>query len=170
MMNELISYLAGARVTDYGLAPGQPLVYRLQDDERGLATRSVLKTPRNAEVKLDEKDGVVTHRDTRLSGVYVLTTPRNRTIYFVVQPDNRAADDMIAWNENEKNQVAEIFRKGGKEAANPGKAAAVPLAYTEEVAGVLKGPDRDIWWMFLVAVTALLCGEVWMTRRIAKGR
>jgi hypothetical protein len=44
------------------------------------------------------------------------------------------------------------------------------LAYTDDVKTVLRGPDRDLWWLLLVGVTALLCCEVWMTRRIARGR
>ncbi len=170
LANNLIAHLAGSHVTEYSVAPGQPLVCPLLDDERGAATKTLLKTPRGDTISLDEKDGVVTHKDTRLSGVYVLTTPRNRTVYFVVKAAEPGDyDDLATWTEDGKKQVAEVFRRGG-EAANPGRAAAVPLAYTNDAARVLRGPDRDVWWLFLVGVTLLLCGEVWMTRRIARGR
>ena len=35
---------------------------------------------------------------------------------------------------------------------------------------MLAGPARDMWWLLMVGVIGLLCGEVWMTRRIIKGR
>src|SRR5262249_4818742 len=162
LANNLISHLAGPRLTDYSLAPGQPIVYPLLDDERGLMAKAVLRTPRNEDVTLEEKDGTLTHRDTRLSGVYVLTTPRNRTVYFVVQPEQR--DDLSPWSEKDRKDVADVFAKRGREATNPSKAEAVKLEYSEDVATVLRGPDRDLWWLFLGGVTAMLCGEVWMTR------
>ena len=31
-------------------------------------------------------------------------------------------------------------------------------------------PKLELWWLFLVIVTLLLCAEVWMTRRIALNR
>ena len=37
-----------------------------------------------------------------------------------------------------------------------------------EEAGV--PPARELWEWFLVAVVVLLCGEVWLTRRIVRGR
>jgi hypothetical protein len=170
LANNLISHLAGPRLTDYSLAPGQPIVYPLLDDERGSTTKAVLKTPRGDDVKLEEKDGIVTHKDTRLSGVYVLTTPRNRTVYFVVQPDARSAEDLAPWSEEDNKQVAAIFDKRGRQAADPSKAEAVKLDYGDDAATILRGPDRDVWWLFLVGVTALLCCEVWMTRRIVRGK
>jgi hypothetical protein len=44
------------------------------------------------------------------------------------------------------------------------------MTYSGESATIMSGPDRDLWWLALVAVGALLCGEVWMTRRIVKNR
>jgi hypothetical protein len=170
LANNLISYLSGPRLTDYSLAPGQPIVYPLLDDERGTTTKAALKTPRGDEVKLDEKDGVVTHKDTRLSGVYVLTTPRNRTVYFVVQPDVRSGEDLAPWTDDDRKQVIALFDQRGREAANRSKAEAVKVEYGDDAATILRGPDRDVWWLFLVGVTALLCCEVWMTRRIAQGK
>jgi hypothetical protein len=29
---------------------------------------------------------------------------------------------------------------------------------------------EELWWLVLLAVVGLLCGEVWMTRRLAAGR
>ena len=32
------------------------------------------------------------------------------------------------------------------------------------------GENPELWWLFLLAVIALLCGEVWLTRRMAMNR
>ncbi len=100
----------------------------------------------------------------------MLTTPRNRTVYFVVKAAEVGdSDDMTAWTDDGKKEVKEVFRRGGM-AANPSRAAEVLLDYPDDVAEILSGKKHDLWWLFLVGVTLLLCSEVWMTRRIAKGR
>ena len=170
LVNKLIAHLADTDERKHNVEPGQPLVCPLLDDERGASAKSVLKTPRGETVALAEKDGAITYTQTRLPGVYVLTTPRNRTVYFVVKSGEPFdADEMTALTEKSKQEVAEVFRRGGA-AAKSEKAAEVSLTYTDDAAKVLRGPDRDVWWLFLVGVTLLLCSEVWMTRRIAKGR
>jgi hypothetical protein len=35
---------------------------------------------------------------------------------------------------------------------------------------VASAQTQDLWWLFMIGVTLLLCGEVWMTRRMVKGR
>jgi hypothetical protein len=105
-------------------------------------------------VTLAGADGVFTHADTRQSGVYVLTTSRQRRVYFVVQPDARRLDPTPATAE-EKQAVADAL--GG-------------LRYGSDAGPILAGPDRDVWWLFLLGVTGLLCGEVWLTRRIVRNR
>jgi hypothetical protein len=35
---------------------------------------------------------------------------------------------------------------------------------------VASSQRQEVWWGFLFAVVALLCGEVWMTRRVARNR
>jgi hypothetical protein len=35
---------------------------------------------------------------------------------------------------------------------------------------VASGQRQEVWWWFLVGVIVFLCGEVWMTRRIARNR
>jgi hypothetical protein len=32
------------------------------------------------------------------------------------------------------------------------------------------GQTQEVWWMFLIGVIALLCGELWLTRRMALAR
>jgi hypothetical protein len=51
----------------------------------------------------------------------------------------------------------------------------VPLKYDDDPdssAPEAERPEsrREVWWWCLLGVIALLCGEVWMTRRLVKAR
>jgi len=126
---------------------------------------AVLKTPRGRRRDPDEKDGRPHHKNAPV-GVYVLTTPRHRTVYLWCSPIS-VATILVPWTRGSQGGRQRVCdaRPGGSESVEGG---AVKLEYGDDATAVLKGPDRDVWWLFLVAVTALLCGEVWMTRRIAR--
>jgi hypothetical protein len=147
---ELVASLAGWH--EVNLQPGQPLVYEPLDDEDG--EQAELRTPTGRQVTLTRRDGVFSSSDTRYSGVYVLTTPRHRPVYFVVQPEPRTPDPTPA-TATEQQAVADTIGN---------------LRYETEVGPILAGPDRDIWWLFLLGVIVLLCAEVRLTRRIVRDR
>jgi hypothetical protein len=94
--------------------------------------------------------------DTREPGVYRLTTPSGRIVYYVVQSDPRETDDLSPCSAEERQQVTAIL----------------PVNYVENCGDILAGPSaaREIWWWLMLAVIVFLCGEVWLTRRIVKGR
>ncbi len=154
---ELISYLAetsGAETSnlDCNLIPGQPLVFPQQDRDSDQAT---LRTPLGEEIALAGKNGLFVYQDTRLPGVYTLT-PRstNRAVYFVVQPDSGGADDLSLCKKEDREKVTEVLG----------------VTDLSDRARMLAGTERDLWWLLLFGVIALLCSEVWMTRRIARSR
>jgi hypothetical protein len=152
LAHELIAYLAGSRGIDSNLVPGQPLVYQPLDDEsRETAT---LQPPLGEPIVLQGEEGGFVHRSTNLPGVYRLTTSRNRLVYYVVQPDPRGAEDLAPRTPEENDKVGQLLH----------------LSYTQDAGPVLAGPARDMWWLLMIGVIGLLCGEVWMTRRIIKGR
>lgn len=150
---ELVAYLAGARGIEFNLTPGQPLIYQPLDDES--KERATLRPPQGEPVELEGKGDLFVHKDTRLPGVYSLTTSRNRTIYYVVHPDPRGSDDFTPATEAEREQVKELVKLDG---------------YTQDVSQVLAASRQDLWWWLMLGVIGLLCGEVWLTGRIVKGR
>lgn len=152
LAHELAVYLAGSRGMDCNLTPGQPLVYHPLDDES--SERAVLKTPRSEMIELEGQDGVFVHKETRLPGVYSLTTSRNRTVYFVVQPDPRGSDDFSLCSKDDREQVTDVLG----------------VQYLRDGSDLLAGTDHDLWWWLLLGVIALLCSEVWMTSRIVRSR
>jgi hypothetical protein len=154
LAHELVAYLGGARSVNYNLVPGQPLIYQPFGDEAPGTVR--IQPPHG-----DAKEVTVTawpfiHEDTREPGVYRLTNPAGKIVYYVVQPDPRETEDLSPCQDEDRAKVAEI----------------IPVNYVEEPADILAiaTPSREIWWWLMLAVLALLCGEVWMTRRIVKGR
>lgn len=154
LAHELVYYLAGARAVAYNLVPGQPLVYQpVQDEPLGTV---VVQPPYGEAKQLTARQWPLVYDDTREPGPYRLTTPGGHTVYYVVQPDPRETDDLALSKDEDCRRVADI----------------VPLEYVEEPGQVFASPARvrELWWWLMLGVVGLLCTEVWMTRRIAKGR
>ncbi|MCI0457077.1 MAG: VWA domain-containing protein [Gemmataceae bacterium] len=96
------------------------------------------------------------------SGQEVLRPVEGAQAYYVLQPDQRESD-LTPANEEDRSRVKERL------------AGVVPLEHQNEqrpVAEALRAASQtqDLWWWFLIGVVLLLCGEVWMTRRMVKGR
>ncbi len=171
LVHDLIYYLAGARAAEFNLQPGQPIRYRLFSnappdgfrlqppvgDEKPLSfgppspdTFAAQLTPLpHAALVCDE---------TREAGVYRLTTPEGRIVTYVSQPDPRESE-LASANDEERAQVAKV----------------VPMQYESDRTKILTARNApaqaDEWGpIFLVGMIALLCGEVWMTRRMVKNR
>jgi hypothetical protein len=173
LAHELIYYLAGARSADYNLQPGQPLRYWADSaaDLEGLVLRppngparrlptdgtadadnypaQILRLPRGMMLQMEGTPG---------AGVYRLRKQTGPPVYYVAQTDPRESD-LTPCDESDRSKVAQL----------------VPITYVQDrhdlVAGLEVGTQRrEMWWPCLLGVVALLCGEVWMTRRLVKGR
>lgn len=173
LAHELIYYLAGARSAEVNVQPGQPLRYRLEGDakEEGFTLQPPEGDPRPVRIGEDgRKDDAIAAQllklpqgqvlvldDTRETGVYRLRTPDEKTIYYTVQPDLRESD-LAPNQETDREKVAEL----------------VPMEYRDSAAEVQQAvatsaQQQELWWLFLVGMIGLLCGEVWMTRRLVRG-
>jgi hypothetical protein len=174
LAHELIYYLAGARVAEHSLQPGQPLHYRpdREDSLTGLSLQPpegeakplVQEANPDADVfpvrVLRQAQGpLVVYEGTRETGVYQLKTPDHRTVYYVVQPDGRESD-LTPCSEGDRERVAKLMPTMRYE--NDRERMGRELVASSE--------RQEVWWWFLVGVVALLCGEVWMTRRLARNR
>jgi hypothetical protein len=174
LAHELIYHLAGARSAEFNPRPGQPLRYRVDTIEVNLASfklqppngparplgpRSGEKDSYPAQVIRQERSAVVVIDGARETGVYRLETPEGNTVYYSVPPDARESD-LTPANEEDRNRVAGII-KGIKYENERGAIVQVWIS-TEH--------RQDFWMYFLLGLVALLCLEVWMTRRMVKGR
>jgi hypothetical protein len=172
LAHELIYYLAGARSADFNLQAGQPLRYRLETDAalhgftlepprgevRPLAAGPPGPAAYPAQLLRQPQGALLIHDGTRETGVYRLTTPDNRTVYYVVQPDAEESD-LTPCTDQDREAVARH----------------IPVRYENDLGKVADawaeaGRRQEVWWWFLLGLIALLCGEVWMTRRLVKNR
>jgi hypothetical protein len=109
-----------------------------------------------AQVVRQSRGALLVYEGTCETGVYRLRTREGGTIYYVVQPDARESD-LTPCTEEERARVAQIL----------------PVRYeadrsTMAQTWVSEGHRQEFWWWLLLGVIALLCAEVWMTRRLVK--
>src|SRR5262249_8237950 len=154
LAHELVYYLAGVRSLSFNLVPGQPLIYQPFDSEAPGTVQ--IQPPCGESKRVEVTQWPLIHDDTREPGVYRVITPSGKLVYYVVQADPRETDDLSPCSAEEREQVAAIM----------------PVNHIESPSDILAGAStaREIWWWLMLAVIAFLCGEVWLTRRIVKGR
>jgi hypothetical protein len=173
LAHELIYYLAGGRAAVHNFQPGQPLVYRPEPNEPPNALTlqppegdakplvfvpSAGETGYAAQLRQEMDEAVVVYEQTHETGVYRLTVAGGRTVYYVSQADPRESD-LTACTDADRQRVAQYL----------------PMTYENEVEALQAAlpdtlPRQELWWWFFVGVMVLLCGEVWLTRRILKRR
>jgi hypothetical protein len=157
LAHELVYYLAGARSAEYNPEPGQPLRYRPAGDESpGTVT---LQPPEGDAKRLAVERWPFVYEDTRETGVYRLTPPGGQTVYYVAQPDHRESD-LTPCGDADREKVGRHVRVTYKDYRETSAAAATTA----------QAAPQELWWSFLLAVVGLLCGEVWLTRRIVRNR
>jgi hypothetical protein len=183
LAHELVDYLAGARSADFNLRAGQPIRRRVEKEskledcrlqpptgpERALSGRPGEADTYLAQWLPRDRGGVLLYEGTREAGVYRLTVPQppkegtdqaeeTQTFYYVVPLDAREAD-LTPCVEEDQKKVADL----------------TGARYEKGQEALLNGPGgqderQDMWWYLLAGVVALLCFEVWMTRRLVMNR
>jgi hypothetical protein len=174
LAHELVYHLAGARSAEHNLRPGQPIRYRVESvdadvsaftlqppggEPRPLGTQPGDKDTYPVQLARQERSVVLVYDGARETGVYRLKTPENAAVYYVVPADARESD-LTPCSEEDRRRVA----------------AVVPTLRYESDRGAIIGADddperrTDLWQFLLVGLIALLCAEVWMTRRMVKRR
>jgi hypothetical protein len=151
LIHELISYLADAGRIEQNVGPGHPLRYRPRADEPvPLPARLVLQPPLGEAQLFHARRWPWIDEAARPPGVYGLSIDKGVTIHYVVQPDPREYD-LTPCTDEDRQAVARI----------------IPVEYGDKLADLAEeSAPQDLWWLFLVAVSLLLCIEVWMTRRM----
>jgi hypothetical protein len=174
LVHELVYYLAGARSAEFNLEPGQPLRHHLESlgsveqytlqtplgDTKPLTTNPGNKDAILAAVDRLPQGAVLRIEGARETGVYRLKTAEGEPIYYVVRPRNAEESDLTPCNDQDRAHVASLV---------PG------LKYQNDreqlgVEWVGEGSRQELWWWLLLGLIALLCGEVWMTRRMVRNR
>jgi len=172
LAHELIYYLAGARGADHNVQPGQPLRYWIETEEElpdlslqppGAETRKLAldgaagSDGYPAQVRRLPRGTFVEYEATRETGVYRVLSG-DRTIYYVAQPDSRESD-LTPCDDKDRAKVGKFL----------------DVTYENDREQMFKrivetAPRKEVWTWCLIGVIALLCGEVWMTRRLVRNQ
>lgn len=169
LVHELLYHLADARAGDFHLAPGQPFRHRF--DRRVSAPAEVeLLTPGGEKKILKVENGQVHYGQTADAGAYRLSWSGAEPLWFVVDTDPREGDVQLATSA-ERKKVADLFPRQ----PDAGGELQPVLQYQNDVNAVVRSvlnPDEKqyVWWLLLLGVIGLLCGEIWMTRRMVASR
>ncbi len=155
LAHELIFYLAGAQAVRHNLQPGQTLRYQPTGNEPPgpLVVRPPLGDPK----EVNPEEWPFDYAETRETGTYRVEQD-GRTSYYVVQADPRESI-LISCTAPDRDKVAQL----------------VPMTYKNDLKDLQLGlvqsdKPQEVWLWFLAGVVVLLCGEVWLTRRIAINR
>jgi hypothetical protein len=181
LAHELVNYLANVRTTEYNVSPGQSLRYPL---DPGRSSQLLTAELPGGEKKLlaihepgasggqmarllqEDQKTVVAYDDTATPGVYRVGEGvwpiRGRATHYVVRPDSRDAaleSELSPCDETDWKAVGEHLPMIYVKERDPMRSALGKELYRQE-----------LWWWFLIGVVLLLCGEIWMTRRLVKKR
>jgi hypothetical protein len=152
LLHELVYYLADVRSTDWNVSPGQPLRFRPEPGKDiALPARVTLHTPDRETHAFRVSRWPWTFDETLAPGIYQLQVADKMAASYVVHADPREAD-LTPCTDADYQRVAAI----------------VPMQFGTFDHGSDAENDLpfDLWWLFLLVVVLLLCGEVWMTRRM----
>jgi hypothetical protein len=185
LAHEIVNYLAGVREGEYGvrsaeynLRPGQPLRFRLESESWNALTLQrpeeepwpiVFDGPtqavyasrsgkHRAELLQTPFSALVAYSGTDSVGVYRLRTEDKKTYYYTGQADVEESD-LTPCTIDDWKKVQEF----------------IPMTYLTDrdarnspLAAELH--TQELWWWLMLGVIGLLCAELWMTRRIVRGR
>jgi hypothetical protein len=172
LAHELVYYLAGARSADFNLKAGQPIRHRIEGgaglegyalrppvgDERPLSSVPGEPDTYPAQLIRREREALLIYEGTLQAGVYRLRTPKKQTIHYVVPADGNESD-LTPGDDEDRDRVAKLLG----------------VQYADDRGTIFRGfstgvQRQELWWILLVALLALLCLEVWMTRRMVMNR
>jgi Aerotolerance regulator N-terminal/von Willebrand factor type A domain len=157
LAHELLFALADVRIGGFNLQPGQTL--RIQAASAAAPASVTLHRPDGSAATRTAATWPFAWNNPGPPGVYHVQVGDAPRWPVVVHADPRESD-LTPCTEEERREVAQ----------------AVALRYLEETTlpGDVEGAaqTQEVWWLFLIGAIGLLCGELWLTRRmaIARGR
>ena len=157
LMQQLVTYLASTVYPPRNVNVGQQLAALLRPENADKTATITDPDGKRHEIKavLKEDHCLVEFADTELPGLYVLETPDNETIHFVVNT-SRAESDLKLLDDKEFADLAEMMQAKGVSSAEQ------YLQLDKQ-----RRFGREIWKPLLAAVLVLLFLEVLLQQRFA---
>jgi hypothetical protein len=156
LVHELTAYLAAARTTDFNLQPGQPIRMPADLISKGKDARSLMLFPPTGDPRPFKSEQRPWFQETKEAGIYRLGTKNNALAYFVAQHDI-VESDLTPASTEEKQKLTDLVGLRFQDKDD------FPTWSREE-----SDSGQELWWLFLLGVLLLLCGEVWLTRRTSR--
>lgn len=155
LAHELGYYLAGGRGGEWNLDPGQPIVFRPRSGEP--PTRVEIDPPGGESYRISVDQWPAVIDQTQRPGAYRVRSAVGEVRYYVVKADP-AESVLTPMNDEDRRKLEAILPT---------------VRLTEDIAEVAGGMEEasgetEIWWLGMLAVMALLMGEIVFTRRMAK--
>lgn len=162
LVHELVYWLADSKSTEFNVRPGQPLRWTPPQNNSGTTAPLPLtidvKRPDHRRDALTVSQWPAVYERTEEPGIYEFNFSDGQRVFYVVDSD-RLESELLCASDADRQLLA----------------AAVQIRYASEpgqVGVAILGADHreDIWWCLMLAVIALLCLEIWMTRRMVAKR
>lgn len=157
LVHELIYSLADSRAGEWNVQPGQPVRLRPQAFGGDAPPERLLITPPVGKPLSVRPDAWPwSFAGTGAVGAYRVQAEQRPPVFFAVHGDPRESD-LTPCSAEDRRRLAQL----------------VPLRFglaaaAEEAGGTEQ--RHDLWWMFMIGVIVLLCGEIWFTRRLVRKR
>jgi hypothetical protein len=185
LVHEIVNYLAGVRggefgvrAANYNLRPGQPIRFRLEGESWNALTLErpgeeplPLTIDSSAQGAYAPRSGthhaqllqtppttMVTYSGTDSVGVYRLRTEEKKTYYYTGQADVEESN-LSPCTTEDWAKIQDLIPMTYLTDHDPRNSPLAAELHTEE-----------LWWWLMLGVIGLLCAELWMTRRIVRGR
>jgi hypothetical protein len=185
LVHEIVNYLAGVRggefgvrAANYNLRPGQPIRFRLEGESWNALTLErpgeeplPLTIDSSAQGAYAPRSGthhaqllqtppttMVTYSGTDSVGVYRLRTEEKKTYYYTGQADVEESN-LSPCTAEDWAKIQDLIPMTYLTDHDPRNSPLAAELHTEE-----------LWWWLMLGVIGLLCAELWMTRRIVRGR
>lgn len=153
LAHELVYYLAGARGADRNIDISRPIIFSPNPYESPGPVAVLGPDGRSRSLPVTGWPLVIDGPHD--PGSYRLTTSAGRTQYFAVRPDPRESV-LTLYTDEDRRKVADAVGR---------------LEYIGSMDEITDDPDtvagRELWWVLMLAVVALLGLEVWYTRRLS---
>jgi hypothetical protein len=155
LAHELLYYLAGAKSAERNIAPGQPIVFAPFPAESPQGVTVIV--PDGSSRTLPVASWPLVFEGTKDAGAYKLTTAGGRTFYYAARGEPQESQ-LAGCTEADEKLVATLV---------PGLSYIATPDDIQAAAG--EGPiAKELWWILLLMVIALLAVELLYARKLGK--
>ncbi|WP_339910500.1 BatA domain-containing protein [Symmachiella dynata] len=165
LLHEMLFYLAAAEEFSLNVNVGEPLLQPLIDEAAEAEIRVTRPDGTTATPEIGGEPPLIRYDDTSAPGVYELEQPRrNRS-----GRDSSVATRFVVNFDRGERDLTPLSVTEIEELSADGRITFVDLPDDLETQLLTDDSRTELWQLLVVLVFALLCLEIWMTRRLVQG-